>query len=263
MLAAACFTGGYNDMSAQFLKNLNVNKLKNAAKSTAAAMSLSDEKMAQYVKESVDKMDTDNKVSDPDSPYTKRLNRLTEGLTEVDGIPLNFKVYEVTDVNAFACPDGSVRVFSALMDIMDDDELLGIIGHEVGHVAKRHSKQAFKQALYSDALKNTIAAASDKGGKLADSTLGKLGQQLVNAKYSQKHEFEADEYGYEFLKSHNRNPWGMVASFEKLLEMEGNSSSHTANYFKKMFSSHPDTEARIKRLTQRAEKDGIERPAKP
>ena len=53
--------------------------------------------------------------------------------SDVDGIPLNFKVYDVIDVNAFACPDGSVRVFSSLMDIMDDDELLGVIGHEIGH----------------------------------------------------------------------------------------------------------------------------------
>jgi len=38
------------------------------------------------------------------------------------------------DVNAFACGDGSIRVFSALMDLMDDDELMAISGHEIGHV---------------------------------------------------------------------------------------------------------------------------------
>ena len=52
----------------------------------------------------------------------------------MEGMPLNFKVYYVIDVNAFACADGSVRVFSSLMDIMTDEELLGVIGHEVGHV---------------------------------------------------------------------------------------------------------------------------------
>lgn len=246
----------------QFLKKLNTGKLINAAKSAATAMTLTDEQMAQYVKQSVDQMDRENKVSEPNSPYTQRLNRLTEGLTEVDGIPLNFKVYEVVDVNAFACPDGSVRVFAGLMDVMNDDELLGIIGHEVGHVAKRHSKESFKKALYSDALKNTIAAASEKAGKLSESTLSQLGEKLINARYSQQHEYEADEYGYEFLKSHGRNPWGMVNSFEKLLEMENGSNSSTANYFQKMFASHPETQKRIDRLTKRAEADGIARPAK-
>ena len=47
---------------------------------------------------------------------------------------LNYKVYEVVDINAFACGDGSIRVFSALMDLMDDDELMAVIGHEIGHV---------------------------------------------------------------------------------------------------------------------------------
>ena len=104
------------------------------------AFTLTDAQMAAYVKESVDWMDKNNPVLPEDDPYTQRLRKLTEGITDADGIPLNFKVYNVIDVNAFACPDGSVRVFSSLMDIMDDDELMGVIGHEIGHVLKHHSK---------------------------------------------------------------------------------------------------------------------------
>ena len=140
------------DASAQF----NIGKAVNAGSKLLKAATLSDEQMAAYAKESVDWMDTHNKVSDPDSEYTKRLNRLTAGLKEADGIPLNFKVYEVIDVNAFACPDGSVRVFSSLMDIMSDDELLGIIGHEIGHVARRHSKKQFEQELLTGALRDGV-----------------------------------------------------------------------------------------------------------
>lgn len=56
-------------------------------------------------------MDKHNQVCADDDPYTVRLKKLTEGLNEVEGIPLNFKVYYVIDVNAFACADGSVRIF--------------------------------------------------------------------------------------------------------------------------------------------------------
>ena len=108
------------------------------------AFTLTDDQMAAYVKESVDWMDKHNPVLPEDDPYTQRLRKLTAGITDADGIPLNFKVYNVIDINAFACPDGSVRVFSSLMDMMNDDELLGVIGHEIGHVLKRHSKNAFK-----------------------------------------------------------------------------------------------------------------------
>ncbi len=237
---------------------LNLGKAINSGVKGVQALTLSDKQMASYAKESVDWMDTHNKVSDPDSEYTKRLNRLTEGMTEVDGIPLNFKVYEVIDVNAFACPDGSVRVFSSLMDIMSDDELLGIIGHEIGHVAKHHSKKQFKQELLTGALKDAISATGGKIAALTDSQLGTLAQSLAGAKYSQKQEKEADDYGYEFLVANGRNPWGMIMSFEKLQSMEGAGSS---SYIQKMFSSHPETKERIDRLTKRAKKEGIERPA--
>lgn len=238
----------------------NVNKAIQAGIKTAKAATLSDSQMAAYVKESVDWMDKNNPVSADDSPYTQRLNKLTEGITEVDGIPLNFKVYEVVDVNAFACPDGSVRVFSSLMDIMNDDELMGIIGHEIGHVMKHHSKNAFRTELLSDAMKDAIASTSAKAAALTESQLGTLTSSLINAKYSQKQEKEADDCGYDFLVANGRNPWGMVMAFEKFLDMEGGENAKSS-YVSKMFSSHPDTKDRIKRMTERATKDGIARPA--
>lgn len=103
------------------MAQFNVGKAIGAGVKAAKAATLTDEQMAAYVKESVDWMDANNPVTPDDDPYTIRLKKLTDGLTEADGIPLNFKVYRVIDVNAFACPDGSVRVFSSLMDIMSDD----------------------------------------------------------------------------------------------------------------------------------------------
>lgn len=240
--------------SAQF----NLRKAANAAVKTAKALTISDEDMAAYVKESVEWMDKHNPVPGDDDPYTIRLKKLTEGMTDADGIPLNFKVYDVIDVNAFACPDGSVRVFSSLMDIMSDDELLGIIGHEIGHVAKRHSKNAFKQELLTGAAKDAIGAANGKMAALTDSQLGSLSEGLVGAKYSQKQEKEADDCGYDFLVANGRNPWGMVMAFEKFLNMEEKAGAKTS-YINKMFSSHPETKDRIKRMTERATKDEIGR----
>ena len=125
---ATLLFAGVTPMKAQF----NIGKAAGGAVKAAKAITLSDADMANYVREYIAWMDKNNKVCDARSPYTKRLNKLTQGLTNVEGIPLNFKVYYVTDVNAFACPDGSVRVFSSLMDMMTDEELLGVIGHEIG-----------------------------------------------------------------------------------------------------------------------------------
>lgn len=254
IMAAAVLLGTADGAYAQF----KLGKVIDAGSKTVQAMTLSDAQMAAYVKESVDWMDKNNPVPGDDNPYTQRLKRLTEGLKDADGIPLNFKVYDVIDVNAFACPDGSVRVFSSLMDIMDDDELLGIIGHEIGHVMKRHSKKAFKTELLTGAMKDAVASTGGVAGALTESQLGDLGSSLVSAKFSQKQEKEADDCGYEFLVKNGRNPWGMVMAFEKLSSMEGGDKR---SYIDKMFSSHPETKARIERMSKRAEKDGYKRPA--
>ena len=205
-------------------------------------------------------MDTHNQVCADDNPYTVRLKKLTEGLTDADGIPLNFKVYYVVDVNAFACPDGSVRIFSSLMDIMTDEELLGVIGHEVGHIAHRDSKKGFRTALLTSALKDGISSKGGKAAALTESQLGDLGEALVSATYSQKQEREADDYGYEFLKKAGKNPWAMALSFQKLKKMEEEAGVQKGSKLNQLFSTHPDLDSRIKRMEERATSEGIEKP---
>ena len=205
-------------------------------------------------------MDKHNQVCAEDDPYTLRLKKLTQGLTEVEGIPLNFKVYYVIDVNAFACADGSVRVFSSLMDIMSDEELLGVIGHEVGHVAHKDSKKAFRTALLTSALKDGISSKGGKAAALTDSQLGNLGEALVNASYSQKQERNADDYGYEFLKKNGKNPWSMALSFRKLKQMQEDAGAKKDSKLNQLFSTHPDLDARIKRMEERATVEGVAKP---
>ena len=253
---ATLLFAGVTPMKAQF----NIGKAAGGAVKAAKAITLSDADMANYVREYIAWMDKNNKVCDARSPYTKRLNKLTQGLTNVEGIPLNFKVYYVTDVNAFACPDGSVRVFSSLMDMMTDEELLGVIGHEIGHVAHKDSKKRFRTALLTSALKDGLAASNGKATALTDSQLGELGESLLNATYSQKQESQADAYGYDFLKENGKNPWAIALSFEKLKKLEEDQGIKKDSKWQRMFSSHPDLDKRIKTMSKRATKDGFERP---
>ena len=253
---ATLLFAGVTPMKAQF----NIGKAAGGAVKAAKAITLSDADMANYVREYIAWMDKNNKVCDARSPYTKRLNKLTQGLTNVEGIPLNFKVYYVTDVNAFACPDGSVRVFSSLMDAMTDEELLGVIGHELGHVAHKDSKKGFRTALLTSALKDGIASTNGAAATLSESQLGSLGESLLNATYSQKQESKADGYGYEFLKKNGKNPWAMALAFERLKKLEEDAGVQKDSKWQRMFSSHPDLDKRIKTMSKRAEKDGFARP---
>ena len=190
LLAVALIAAtGPTEASAQLRiggKQLNTTKLLAAGKDLAQAVALS--------RESVAWMDEQNPVADETTPYTARLKRLTEGIEEVNGLALNFKVYLVTDVNAFACGDGSIRVFAALMDLMDDDELMGIIGHEIGHVVHADVKHAMKNAYLASAARNTASEAEGTAlAKLSDSQLAAVVAAFTDAQFSQKQEYAADE----------------------------------------------------------------------
>ncbi len=224
---------------------------------TGQAITLTDEQLAEMVKEGVEEMDRNNTVCSAHSSYTKRLQRLTQNMTDARGIELNFKVYQTSDVNAFACPDGSVRVFSALMDELTDDELLGVIGHEIGHVALRHSKNAWKDAILRSAVSDAIGAFDENWADLSESVLGDICSAALTAKHSRYHENQADDFGYEFLQECGLNPWAMGKAFIKLKKLlEGSKASRYSKWLQ-VFSSHPDFDERINRMRTRAEQDGI------
>ena len=224
------------------------------------AVTLSDNQIKGYVSQYVTGLDKESKVAPADNKYSIRLKKITAGLKDVNGVPLNFKVYLTDDVNAFACADGSVRVYSGLMDLMNDDEVLGVIGHEVGHVAHEDTKKAFKHALLTSAARNALRSAGGVVGSLTNSQLGSIGEALLNTRYSRKQESNADNYGYNFLKKSGKNPWAMAMAFRKMMTLEQQGSS-LGSGLKQLFSDHPATQDRIRNMEKKARKDKIAPPA--
>lgn len=247
-------------MMGNYASAQNWSRIISGAQKAYQAYKLSDEEIQNYVHEYITGLDAQSTVCGANDPYTLRLNKLTKGLTDVDGLPLNFKVYKTTEVNAFACADGSVRVYSGLMDLMTDDEILGVIGHEVGHVAHKDTKEAFKNALKTSALMDGLASTSTKVAALTDSQIGAIGEKMLNARYSRKQEDNADDYGYDYLKKSGKNPYAMTMAFEKLQTLE-NAGGSTSSFVKNLFSDHPETAKRIARMEERAKKDGYSRPS--
>lgn len=230
------------------------------------AASLSDEQIQAYVGQYVTQLDAKNQVLPESNPYVQRVRKLTKGITSVDGIPLNFQVYNTKDVNAFACADGSVRIYAGLLDKMTDDQVLGVVGHEIGHVALKHSKKQFQAALRNSAIRDAVVATGGTIAVLTASQLGDIGEALLSAKFSRKQENQADDYGYQFLVDHGRNPWAMATAFERLLNLStGGASAGTqaasSSAVSEIFSDHPATETRIQRMSERATREGYKRPS--
>ena len=220
------------------------------------AITITDEQLAEVVSKEVGYLDKQYEVLSASNAYSKRLRRIISGMESVEGVTLDYKVYKSKEANAFACPDGSVRVFTGLMDALSDDELMGVLGHEIGHVALKHAKKAWRSALLRSAASDALGAVSDTWAVLSDSFLGSLSSSVLSAKHSKVHETQADDYGYDFLKNHGKNPWAMVRLFQKLKKLSKKDNSRFTKFLQ-AFASHPDYDERIEHLRQRVIDDGI------
>lgn len=228
-----------------------------AVQKGVAGFTFSDEEAATMSKEAVVKMDAENKVAGPKDAYTIRLNKIFGKHSAENGLKLNYKVYLTKDINAFATADGSVRVFSGLMDIMDDNELLAVIGHEIGHVANHDTRDAIKAAYKKEALVDAVASQSDKVAKLTESQLAQIGNAMLDSRHSRQQESEADLFSYDFMKRHKYNVNAVESAFTILAKQSEGTES---NFLTRMMSSHPEPKQRAEDAKQRAIADGLYKP---
>jgi predicted Zn-dependent protease len=170
---------------------------------------------------------------------------LTSKYRNEDGLNLNFKVYMSPDVNALSTANGSIRVYSGLMDMMRDEELLSVVGHEIGHIKLGHTYSKTRAALVASAARKGVASVNSTVGKLAASEVGGLFQQVITSQYSQAKERASDAYALRFLMKHGYDGQGAVNAMYKLARLE---SDGAVSGGLKLLSSHPAPRDRAKRL---------------
>lgn len=223
----------------------NIGKMLDAGKDLAQSENLSDADLKSYFDQMSAQMDAQNQVAGPATTYGKRLVKLTQGLNKYDGLNLNFKVYQTKEINAFAMANGTIRVYSGLMDEFSDDEIRYVIGHEIGHVQAGHTKARIQTAMRTSALKNAVSATGGKAAALAESELGALFEQVILAQHSQGNEREADDYAMKFMKAKKYSPQACVTALEKLDALSGGSGAS-------WLSTHPSPKERAERMRAQA-----------
>ncbi len=201
------------------------------------ATTLDENSVKQTASLAAREMDSQNRLASSESGYGARLATITRGLERHDGLNLNFKVYLSEEVNAFAMADGTVRVYSGLMDAMPDDQVLAVIGHEIGHVQLKHSYQQMREQILADTAINAAVSAGGVIANLTSSQLGQLGYAAVNAHFSRQDELEADSYAVEALKRLGKDPYAMKRSIETLESIHASEGG--------FLSTHPSNKDRI------------------
>ena len=180
----------------------------------------------------------------------ERVDRIGQRLAAVCGrneITYSFKVLNCNEVNALACPGGFIYVFKGLMDYMPSDtELAGVLGHEVGHVAKKHTVHSIEKQLWT----SLILLAATRGQGLG---LVQAAQQALFAGYSRTDERGADKEGVNNTIKAGFNPYAMLITVQKLDDLSKQGGG--ANYG--LFSSHPEPEERVKRVLKQLKEYNI------
>lgn len=216
------------------------------------AADLSDDEVQRMAAQYVRNCDAQNRVAPAGDPYAERLARLTGRYVAVNGIPLNFKVYKTSAVNAFATADGSIRVFSGLMDRLGDDELMAIVGHEMGHVRNHDTIGAMRKAYLASAARNALGAVGGALGALSASQLGSIAEQYASAQFSQGQETLADDFSFGFLIRNGYDPYAMASALEKITQISRQGGSE-ADEVMQLFSTHPDSAWRAARMRSKAD----------
>jgi putative metalloprotease len=237
--------------SCGIFQNIDGGRAIAAGAHAVTALSISDKQVAEVSRQYVQKLDSESNVAAPDNKYTIRLNKIMKKFKNIDDLNVNYKVYITSQVNAFASGDGSVRVYSGLMDKMNDDEVFAVVGHELGHVKNKDAKDQMKHAYLTVAARYAIGSVSPTAGALSDGILGEIGQVLSSSAYSRQQEYEADEAAFHYCLANGVNPYAMYDALNVLISLSQN-SNNSNGVMKHLFSSHPDTKKRAERIKKMA-----------
>lgn len=174
--------------------------------------------------------------------YVNLRGRQFADLSPRNDIPYFFRVVDGPEINAFAIPGGHIYLNLGLFQVAENEaEVLGILGHEIGHVVARHgAKQIIRQQWASIAFGSALYAYPNYYGYLAGNLFGELGF----LKLSRDAEREADQLGFQIMTAAGYDPEAMVTMFEKLLERY----KREPGRLEKLFLTHPPTRERIDNL---------------
>lgn len=169
-------------------------------------------------------------------------------------IQYHFKVISGDDLNAFAVPGGYIYFTERLWNVLRTDERAGVLAHEIVHADRRHGLDAVLKLQKRSTILGAILIITGANQTIGD-VVG-VANQLYTLKYSRADERQADEIGTDLLKASNLNPAGLLMAMRKI----GRFQSESGGRMPTILSSHPDTQERVRYLSEHLTKLGVPVP---
>jgi beta-barrel assembly-enhancing protease len=187
--------------------------------------------------------------------YVKQVGESIVASTDASKAPYDYDFHVLADdqtVNAFALPGGQIFITSGLLKkLSTEDQLAGVLGHEIGHVVGRHSAEHMAQARLTEGLTGAAVLATydpNDPASQGSAAVAMLIGNLVNMKFGREDELESDRIGVEYMVNTGYKPEAMIEVM-KILEEAGGGGGQV-----EFFSTHPNPENRISEIQDAIEK---------
>ena len=159
-----------------------------------------------------------------------------------------------SEVNAWCMPGGKIAVYTGIIEKlqMTDDEIAAVMGHEMSHALREHSRERASQEAATSVGSTLVGIVADiflpGSGSLGSAVAGTAGQLAYNLPYSRIQETEADRMGVELAARAGYDPRAAIALWQKMAKLSSGGAPP------QILSTHPSNETRIKDLTEFAQK---------
>jgi len=200
-----------------------------------------------------------------DEGVTRYVNKVGMTVAWASDVPetyggYHFLVLDEKEPLAYSAPGGFIFISKGIINMMEDEEeLAGVLGHEVAHINKRHGLGAIKQSRLTEAfsvlVKEGKKYSSEEVKKLANAYEGALGDvvnKLIEKGYDRSQESEADRFGALYAYRAGYNPLGLV-SFLSASKREYGDRLEIP-----LMKTHPDPGQRFQALREHLQEEGLE-----
>jgi predicted Zn-dependent protease len=145
-------------------------------------------------------------------------------------------IHDDNTLNAFCVSGGYIYVYTGLLKYLDtEDELAGVLGHEMAHADRRHTTNQMTQQYGIETLLNVVLGSDSN-------TLAQIGASLLTLKFSRDDEAEADKYSVIYLCPTDYNSAGAAGFFTKLIAQQ--QTGNTPQFL----SDHPSPDNRVQAI---------------
>jgi len=175
--------------------------------------------------------------------YVNNVGRWVADQSERPNLPWNFGVIQSSDINAFAAPGGYIYVTLGLYKLLQNEaDLAGVLGHEIGHVIRKHHLKILQQSKLVEAGGNAINRQVDNNEAVQKLIGG--GAEIVSRSLDKDAEFEADSIGVVLATRAGYDAYGLPAVLQQIGHFAKNEGSVAL-----LFKTHPLPDDRLDKLS--------------